>query len=167
MTKAATAKIAAAPSATTPDFGPLPNLLGFLVTRVSNRIINGLEQALDGVELTVVGFVLLTLIHRNPGISQVEVASALRVRNATVTGALNRLEKQTLVLRTKHGRDRRQNLLFLSKTGQELRRRAERRLTTFEQSLEALYGAPRANSLKASLRRLDLTLGEHPYFSRK
>jgi DNA-binding MarR family transcriptional regulator len=96
----------------------------------------------------------LRLIGRFPGVAAGELAHLLRLHPSTLTGILERLERQGLIERRPDDNDRRRVHLFLSAKGQRanqpsagtveaavkivLARLGERRVATAAQVLEAL-----------------------------
>jgi DNA-binding MarR family transcriptional regulator len=63
---------------------------------------------------------VLRMVGRSPGISAGQLASLLRVHPSTLTGILERLEQQGLIIRRSDPNDHRRALLRLSDKGTEL-----------------------------------------------
>ncbi len=65
-------------------------------------------------------FVLLTVVAREPGITQISIVERTSSDPNTVAAVLKRLEQRRLVRREAHGRDRRVRCVFLTAEGQRL-----------------------------------------------
>ena len=68
-------------------------------------------------------FVLLTVVAREPGITQVSIVERTSSDPNTVAAILRRLEQRRLVRREAHGRDRRARCVFLTAEGLRVQRR--------------------------------------------
>jgi DNA-binding MarR family transcriptional regulator len=68
-------------------------------------------------------FVLLTVVAREPGITQISIVERTGSDPNTVAAVLRRLEQRRLVRREAHGRDRRLRCVFLTAAGQRVQRR--------------------------------------------
>jgi DNA-binding MarR family transcriptional regulator len=69
-------------------------------------------------------FVLLTVVAREPGITQIAIVERTASDPNTVAAVLRRLEQRRLVRREAHARDRRARSVFLTAEGQRVQRRA-------------------------------------------
>jgi DNA-binding MarR family transcriptional regulator len=69
-------------------------------------------------------FVLLTVVAREPGITQITIVERTGSDPNTVAAVLRRLERRRLVRREAHARDRRARCVFLTDEGQRVQRRA-------------------------------------------
>jgi DNA-binding MarR family transcriptional regulator len=69
-------------------------------------------------------FVLLTVVAREPGITQVTIVERTGSDPNTVAAVLRRLEQRRLVRRQAHARDGRARCVFLTAAGQRVQRRA-------------------------------------------
>jgi DNA-binding MarR family transcriptional regulator len=69
-------------------------------------------------------FVLLTVVAREPGITQITIVDRTGSDPNTVAAVLRRLEQRRLVRREAHARDRRARCVFLTPEGQRVQRRA-------------------------------------------
>jgi DNA-binding MarR family transcriptional regulator len=68
-------------------------------------------------------FVLLTVVAREPGLTQVSIVERTSSDPNTVAAVLRRLEQRRLVRREAHARDRRMRRVFLTAEGRRLQRR--------------------------------------------
>jgi DNA-binding MarR family transcriptional regulator len=71
-------------------------------------------------------FVLLTVVAREPGITQITIVERTGSDPNTVAAILRLLEQRRLVRREAHARDRRARCVFLTPEGQRVQRRAAR-----------------------------------------
>ena len=69
-------------------------------------------------------FVLLTVVAREPGITQITIVERTGSDPNTVAAILRRLEQRRLVRREAHARDGRARCVFLTAEGQRVQRRA-------------------------------------------
>src|SRR5262245_47868928 len=71
-------------------------------------------------------FVVLTVVAREPGITQITIVGRTGSDPNTVAAVLRRLEQRRLVRREPHARDRRARCVFLTPEGPRVQRRAAR-----------------------------------------
>jgi len=112
-----------------------------LVTRLARRLRR--VAAADAVTPTQRS--ILTTLERQGACTHGELAVAERVRPPTITAAVDRLEAQGLVTRTRDTTDRRVARVTLTPAGRTLLTEARRARTAYlEQRLRALLAADRA-----------------------
>jgi DNA-binding MarR family transcriptional regulator len=68
-------------------------------------------------------FVLLTVVSREPGITQISIVERTSSDPNTVAAVLRRLEQRRLIRREAHGRDRRLRCVFLTAEGRRVQER--------------------------------------------
>ena len=68
-------------------------------------------------------FVLLTVVAREPGITQISIVERTSSDPNTVAAVLRRLEQRRLIRRQAHGRDRRVRCVFLTAEGRRVQER--------------------------------------------
>lgn len=91
---------------------------GVLYYLLSRRLNSLLAEA--GTGITTDQFRLLTMLWREDGITQQQLAAQLGRDRASVTRMADILEGQGIVMRIADKNDRRINLLYLTKKGREL-----------------------------------------------
>ena len=74
--------------------------------------------------ITADQYVILRVVAREPGITQIEIVERAASDPNTVAAILRLLEHRRLVLRQSHSRDRRARCVFLTAAGRKLQRRA-------------------------------------------
>ncbi len=117
------------------DYDELPNYVGYLLRRAQATIFREFERSLGDLGLTPGAFGLLMLIRANPGITQMDLATAFGIDKSTLTPVLNRLERGGLVRREQLAHDRRYNALYFEESREEFFGRARSRVRDFEQSV--------------------------------
>lgn len=111
--------------------------------KVSRAIDLHSRRLVATVHLTGPQLVCLRQLKDNPTMTPSELARAVSLSNATITGILTRLEQRGLVTREKSESDRRRVLLALTDEGQRLVRLAPSPLQ--ERFTNALHELPEAN----------------------
>src|ERR1700675_4312052 len=72
--KAAAAHRRAAPQHHEVDLGPLPDLIGFMLRRAQIAVFHEVFRLFSQVDIRPAQFSVLTVIERNPGLTQSQVA---------------------------------------------------------------------------------------------
>lgn len=99
--------------------------------RVDQLIGQRADQILNPLELSFARYEVLVVLYFNPEpVSLSFVASALQLHQATVTGLVDKLEKQGLLERRANPRDRRSTLASITRTGRDRARTAMDRLNS-------------------------------------
>ena len=92
--------------------------IGVLYNRLSRRVNWLLDEA--GAGITIDQFRLLTMLWKEDGITQQQLAVLLGRDRASITRMVDILEEQGIINRISDKNDRRINLIHLSKKGREL-----------------------------------------------
>ena len=111
------AKAAAKPEIE-PDFGLLPDLLGYHLRRAQSAVFQDFAAGMNGADITPGQFGVLALIQANSGLSQTRLAQILGIDRSTLVAVIDKLERQGLVERAARPNDRRSHALKLSRRGQ-------------------------------------------------
>ncbi len=111
-------KTRAATPETEPDFGLLPNLLGYHLRRAQSAVFQDFGAIMNGADITPGQFGVLALIEANSGLSQTRLSQILGIDRSTLVAVLDKLEQQGLVERAARPNDRRSHALKLSRQGQ-------------------------------------------------
>ena len=102
--------------------GPGPDAeITWLLHRAAQRMnaVTGAAAAAHGLSLR--DHIVLSALHKSPGLTQVELGRALGMDKTTLTAELDRLERAGAVRRAVDPRDRRARVLELTPAGGELR----------------------------------------------
>lgn len=102
------------------DLGPLPGYLGYNLRQAQAALFRDFARRMAPLEVRPGQFSLLTLIERNPGISQGALAASHGLDKSTMSPALAELERRGLVSRDKTAADRRAYALRLTPEGSAL-----------------------------------------------
>lgn len=86
----------------------------FKLSRAMRKVQRYYEMNLAPLEITTVQFYVLSSLWETDGIKFKELAQKLSMDGATLTGILDRLERQGLVIRADDPEDRRSILVFLA-----------------------------------------------------
>src|ERR1700741_5144759 len=100
------------------DYGPLADWIGFHVRMAQIAAFQAFARETGEVDLPPGRFALLTLIGRNPGISQTVLSRAAGRDKSTLTPALRDLKRRGLIARRRLESDRRSYHLTLTPSGQ-------------------------------------------------
>ena len=102
---------------TTVDLGPLPELIGYILRRAQLAVFQDFFAAFAPFDIRPGQFSVLTIIERNPGLTQSQVAEALGIKRTNFVGMLDELEKRGLAERRQTARDKRSHALYLTAEG--------------------------------------------------
>ena len=136
------------------DYGPLAEWVGFHLRMSQIAAFQAFAREVGEVDLPPGRFALLTLIGRNPGISQTLLSRAAGRDKSTLTPALQDLRRRGLITRVRLENDRRSYHLTLTPAGQDMLRRLTECAARHERNLDRVIGArDRARFLRI-LRRI-------------
>jgi len=141
------------------DYGPLAKWLGFHLRLAQIASFQAFAAEVGEVDLPPGRFALLTLIGRNPGISQTVLSRAAGRDKSTLTPALRDLRKRELILCQRLARDRRSYHLSLTPAGQAMLRRLTHCAARHEHNLERIVGARDRPKLLRLLNKIVTELG--------
>jgi DNA-binding MarR family transcriptional regulator len=104
--------------------GPSPSLdseLTWLLHRAAQHMHNvtGEQAAKHG--LTLREYIVLSALHKTPGLTQGELGKALSLDKSTLMSQLDRLEQRSLVIRLSAPQDRRLRIPEITESGEALR----------------------------------------------
>src|SRR5215218_2413684 len=105
------------------DLGPLPELMGYVLRRAQLVVFQDFFNAFAPFDISPAQFSVLTVIERNPGLTQSQVAEALGIKRTNFVGMLDELERRTLAERRQTARDKRSHALYLTADGANLMRK--------------------------------------------
>jgi DNA-binding MarR family transcriptional regulator len=135
-------------------FQELDGLLGYQMRRAQGAMHRDYMATLTGLDLTQKQAATLWLIHANPGVSQVSVASALGMDRATMMAVTDRLEERGVVIRKRSEVDRRKQELYLTPAGQQMLRKAKSRIAEHESRFKALFKPAELASFIEALKKI-------------
>ena len=93
-------------------------LNGKVSTAINRKLSRNFR--LGGIEITPEQWTILLSLWEKDGITQQDLCNATFKDNPSMTRLIDNMEKQHLVVRISDKRDKRTNLVYLTKTGREL-----------------------------------------------
>jgi DNA-binding MarR family transcriptional regulator len=99
------------------DSGVLSSLIGFRLRKAQLTVYEDFMRGAPVKGLTPGQLAILILIERNPDMTQQRLCDGIRVEKSTLVVRLHRLVERGLIQRVRSTKDRRQNLLKLTKKG--------------------------------------------------
>jgi len=97
----------------------LEETLGYALSRSYRKYFQLLRKELSHYDLTPPQFGLLVSLREKDGLSQVKLGNILEVDRTTLTGILDRLEKNNFIMRKADPLDRRSKLIYLTERGRD------------------------------------------------
>ncbi len=122
------------------DLGILPGLIGFMLRRAQFAVFQEIFHLFSQVSIRPAQFSVLTVIERNPGLTQSKVASALGIKGTNFVAVLDSLEQRGLAERRPAAGDRRSHALHLTEEGRAVMRRVKQLVDIEEKRLVARIG---------------------------
>ena len=106
-------------------------------TAINRKLSRNFRQ--EGVEITPEQWTILLFLWEKDGVTQQELCNATFKDKPSMTRLIDNMERQHLVVRISDKKDRRNNLIHLTKTGRELENKAYKIANaTLEQALQGL-----------------------------
>jgi DNA-binding MarR family transcriptional regulator len=100
--------------------------LGHLIAKTHQLFSGFFKEKLEGYGLTPPQFGTLAFLWQQDGISQIRLALLMRKDRTTMSGIIDRLEKEGLVVRRSDPEDRRAHLVYVTPKGAGLRAELEK-----------------------------------------
>ena len=110
------------------DMGGLENVIGYAIRRAQVAIFQDTAAMLSDLDMTPVQLSVLWLVHRNQGINQISLATALGAESPRMVLIIDELERRGLVARLASTVDRRAHAIFLTREGRLLQARLSKRV---------------------------------------
>jgi DNA-binding MarR family transcriptional regulator len=121
------------------DLGHLGGLVGYRLRRAQLAAFRNFSRRFEDVDIRPTQLGVLTVVARNPGLTQSRVGAALGIKRANLVPLLNGLEDRGLVAR-RPSSDRRSHALHLTAEGTALFAELRRREDAHEAEITALIG---------------------------
>jgi DNA-binding MarR family transcriptional regulator len=122
------------------DLGPLPELIGYVLRRAQLEVFQDFFASFAPFDIRPAQFSVLTVIERNPGLTQSQVAEALGIKRTNFVGMLDELQGRGLAERRAAARDKRSYALYLTAEGAALMRKLKPVLKAHETRMIARVG---------------------------
>ena len=123
------------------DFGPLAGWIGFNLRMAQESAFQAFSRRSQEIGESPGRFATLTLIHRNPGISQTELGQASGRDKSSVTPVIEDLVRRGLVERRRMDNDKRAYRLTLTMQGKKALASLMRCARRHERVLDGIVGA--------------------------
>lgn len=136
------------------DYGPLADWVGFHLRLAQIAAFQAFARESGEVDLPPGRFALLTLIGRNPGISQTVLSRAASRDKSTLTPALRDLQRRGLIMRVQLKNDRRAYRLQLTPTGRAMLQRLTACAERHERKLDRAIGRRERGQFLTTLKRV-------------
>lgn len=134
--------------------GALDNMLGIALLRAYNGAYRYFYKSMDP-ELKPGYYTSLSLILRNPGMTQKTLAQAVQRDPSSVVPMLDAFEKKGWITRRRSDKDRRAHELRLTEQGQAATERFDKEVSRIEANMEAHLGTKNSQHLKQLLHQLE------------
>ena len=136
------------------DYGPLPGWIGFNLRLAQDASFQAFSRLSQEIGFKPGRFATLTLIGRNPGISQTALSRANGRDKSTLTPLLADLVRRGLVHRTRTRADRRSYRLTLTPAGRRMLRQFTQLARAHERNLDRIIGPHERAPFLRLLRRI-------------
>ena len=136
------------------DLGPLGESFGYLLRRAQVAVFQRFFDLFAEFDIRPAQYSTLTVIERNPGLSQTRVADALGIKKANLVAILDALEERGLARRKSIESDRRSHALNLTSKGIALVGRLHRMEADLDQSISQLMKGDERQRFCEVLRQL-------------
>jgi len=134
------------------DLGTLPENIGYVMRRVQMDIFQHFNAALAEYDIRTGQYSVLTVVGRNPGLKQRQIAAALGIKRPNFVTMLDELETRGLAIRKPSPTDRRSHAVFLTDKGEKLTRKLNDIVTRHENHWREKIGPDAYDQLMPTLR---------------
>jgi DNA-binding MarR family transcriptional regulator len=143
------ARLVPTPAAPKPiDLGWLGGTVGFYLRTAQEAAFQSFSRRANGADARPWRFAVLALIDANPGLTQGELAAAIRRNTSSLTPVLDDLCRQGYVSRERLENDRRTYALKLTAKGNAARIKLMASAIEHERELDRLVGLKRAEFVR-------------------
>jgi DNA-binding MarR family transcriptional regulator len=132
----------------------LTGYIGYNLKRVLSLVQADLAQVLGALELRAVSFSALSIVVRNPGINQTQLAEALKIERSNLVQLIDELSDRNLLARTPVAGDRRRYALMPTTTGKALCAKAEQAVAAHETRVFSMLDEGERDVLLGLLRKI-------------
>jgi DNA-binding MarR family transcriptional regulator len=136
------------------SLGWLGGTVGYYLRTAQEAAFDAFARRADDAAAQPWRFAILALIDANPGVTQGDLAAALRRNTSTLTPALNELARRGYVNRRRLKTDKRTYALTLTPRGREAMRELKASAVEHEREVGRLVGAENRAEFVRILRRI-------------
>lgn len=112
------------------------------------------KDSLNKYNLTPPQFATLAFLWKNDGLSQIQLGNLMNKDRTTISGIIDRLEKEGLVRRRSDPEDRRTHLIYLTAGGAGLRGELESLATRVNKVVTAMLTGEEKKQLEIILKKI-------------
>jgi DNA-binding MarR family transcriptional regulator len=136
------------------DLGPLGDSVGYLLRRAQVAVFQRFFELFAEFDIRPAQYSTLTVIERNPGLSQTRLADALGIKKTNLVAIIDALEERGLARRESTENDRRSHALYLTPKGTVLIGRLHQIDAALDQSISRLMKGDERQRLRDVLRQV-------------
>jgi DNA-binding MarR family transcriptional regulator len=136
------------------DLGRLGDSVGYLLRRAQVAVFQRFFELFAEADIRPAQYSALTVIERNPGISQTRLADALGIKKTNLVSLIDALEERGLARRASGQGDRRLRALSLTPKGAAFVRRLHRIDDEVERAISRVLDDTARRQLCDALRRV-------------
>ncbi|SEA47135.1 DNA-binding transcriptional regulator, MarR family [Desulfuromusa kysingii] len=129
--------------------------LGQLLAQVSRLIGRHRQLKLASIGLHHAQGMILSLLCRNDGMSQMELGHALHIRPPTATNTLQRMERDGWIMRQRDPADHRLVRVYLSDKAKDFHEEIRLSFHELDQELNSILDAQERETLRACLEKVN------------
>jgi DNA-binding MarR family transcriptional regulator len=141
--------------------GWLGGTVGFHLRIASEAAFQAFARRADGIDASPWRFAVLALIDANPGLTQGDLAAAIRRKTSSLTPVLDDLCRHGYVIRQRVESDRRSYRLTLTPAGKAVMAELMASAAAHERALDRLVGRAERAAFIRTLQRIIAGLSEH------
>jgi DNA-binding MarR family transcriptional regulator len=127
---------------------------GFLVVRTARSMKKALDARLSEIGVTAAQQTVLSTLGQTDGLSLTEIGSRVYLDKPAITGLIDRLEQDHLVVRQRSSTDRRVIHIYLTPKGRSLLQRMEEISTEVDQEITSVLSPEELQTFRAHLEHL-------------
>ncbi|WP_081943547.1 MarR family winged helix-turn-helix transcriptional regulator [Caloranaerobacter azorensis] len=94
--------------------------IGLLIREINSKINSNLRHEFENTGLTVPQIMLIRILVKNKRLKVSEISKKMNLANSTVSGIIDRLEKQKILKKTRSSEDKRITYIELADKGREI-----------------------------------------------
>ncbi|MCW9034874.1 MAG: MarR family transcriptional regulator [Alphaproteobacteria bacterium] len=136
------------------DQGVLPDLIGYQLRRAQFVVFSDFQKTLAERYVTPGQYGVLTLIGKNPGLTQSALSRAIGIERSTMVAVIDKLEGANFVERRPSPSDRRSYALMLTEEGEKVMADIEPLVERQDNSISEILGPEDKAKLLELLTRL-------------
>lgn len=138
----------------------LKGTLSYNLSQISRLLVLDLNHRFlaKKIDITVDQWSVLNSLWSNDGLCQNQLASCTGKDRSSITRIIDGMAKQDLLYRVSSEADRRNNLIFLTAKGKELKSLLSKIVSGFESDISELFTHDELANLRMMINRIDIFL---------